>query len=150
MKQDAQPVELARAAPRGKLAAGERSQAAAPRVIRGGSWNNDPQNARSAYRNRNTPENRNNNLGFRLARAQRARWTPRRIDPIARRFRRLPAGQILTSDRPVLVAHGEGSGRVFSRFRSPPECTSGPVGECTSGLVGNIPNYFVANRVAIS
>lgn len=34
---------------------------------RGGSWNNDPENCRSANRNRNTPENRNNNLGFRLA-----------------------------------------------------------------------------------
>jgi hypothetical protein len=87
-------------------------------VIRGGSWNNDPQNARSAYRNRNSPENRNNNLGFRVARAQRARWTPRRIEPIALRFRRRDAGQILTIDRPVLVAPGEDSGRltVSSRF----------------------------------
>ncbi|HBB55438.1 MAG TPA: hypothetical protein DCZ49_04550, partial [Hyphomonadaceae bacterium] len=38
------------------------------RVNRGGSWNNNPQNLRSANRNRNTPTNRNNNLGFRLAR----------------------------------------------------------------------------------
>jgi hypothetical protein len=36
-------------------------------VIRGGSWNNKPENLRSANRNRNTPDNRNNNLGFRLA-----------------------------------------------------------------------------------
>ncbi|MCC5875577.1 MAG: SUMF1/EgtB/PvdO family nonheme iron enzyme [Candidatus Sumerlaeia bacterium] len=36
------------------------------RVIRGGSWNNNPQNLRSANRNRNTPDNRNNNLGFRV------------------------------------------------------------------------------------
>jgi len=36
-------------------------------VIRGGSWNNEPANLRSANRNRNTPDNRNNNLGFRLA-----------------------------------------------------------------------------------
>ena len=35
--------------------------------IRGGSWNNNPQNCRVAYRNNNTPGNRNNNLGFRLA-----------------------------------------------------------------------------------
>ena len=34
---------------------------------RGGSWNNNPQNLRSANRNRNTPTNRNNNLGFRVA-----------------------------------------------------------------------------------
>ena len=38
------------------------------RVVRGGSWNNNPQNLRSANRNRNTTDNRNNNLGFRLAR----------------------------------------------------------------------------------
>ena len=37
------------------------------RVLRGGSWNNSPQNLRSANRNRNQPDNRNNNLGFRLA-----------------------------------------------------------------------------------
>ncbi len=36
-------------------------------MIRGGSWNNDAENCRSAYRNRNEPGNRNNNLGFRLA-----------------------------------------------------------------------------------
>jgi hypothetical protein len=36
-------------------------------VIRGGSWNNNAQNCRSAIRNHNAPDNRNNNLGFRLA-----------------------------------------------------------------------------------
>jgi formylglycine-generating enzyme required for sulfatase activity len=36
------------------------------RVIRGGSWNNNPQNLRSANRNNNSPDNRNNNVGFRL------------------------------------------------------------------------------------
>jgi formylglycine-generating enzyme required for sulfatase activity len=37
-------------------------------VKRGGSWNNAAENARSAYRNNNNPNNRNNNLGFRLLR----------------------------------------------------------------------------------
>lgn len=37
------------------------------RVNRGGSWNNTPRNVRASNRNNNTPENRNNNLGFRLA-----------------------------------------------------------------------------------
>jgi hypothetical protein len=37
------------------------------RVVRGGSWNNNQQNARAAYRNNNAPDNRNNNLGVRLA-----------------------------------------------------------------------------------
>lgn len=42
------------------------------RVLRGGSWNNDGRNCRSAYRNWNHPGNRNHNIGFRLARAQNA------------------------------------------------------------------------------
>ncbi len=36
------------------------------RVLRGGSWNNDADNCRTANRNRNNPDNRNNNYGFRL------------------------------------------------------------------------------------
>ncbi|MCA9741174.1 MAG: SUMF1/EgtB/PvdO family nonheme iron enzyme [Deferribacteres bacterium] len=36
------------------------------RVIRGGSWNNDAQNCRPANRNGDNPDNRDNNLGFRL------------------------------------------------------------------------------------
>ncbi|MBI5479967.1 MAG: SUMF1/EgtB/PvdO family nonheme iron enzyme [Deltaproteobacteria bacterium] len=37
------------------------------RVIRGGSWNNNPNNLRAANRNRNTPTNRNDNIGVRCA-----------------------------------------------------------------------------------
>jgi formylglycine-generating enzyme required for sulfatase activity len=36
-------------------------------VLRGGSWINNRNNARCAYRNRNVPDNFNNNVGFRLA-----------------------------------------------------------------------------------
>jgi len=36
-------------------------------VNRGGSWNNDAANCRSANRNRDNPSNRNNNNGFRVA-----------------------------------------------------------------------------------
>ncbi|WP_416676628.1 SUMF1/EgtB/PvdO family nonheme iron enzyme [Egbenema bharatensis] len=36
------------------------------RLLRGGSWNNNPRNCRSANRNRNNPDNRNNNIGFRV------------------------------------------------------------------------------------
>jgi hypothetical protein len=43
------------------------------RVLRGGSWNNNPQNLRSANRNRNNPDNRNNNIGFRVASTLTAR-----------------------------------------------------------------------------
>jgi hypothetical protein len=38
------------------------------RVVRGGSWNNNPDNLRSSNRNRNNTDNRNNNLGFRVGR----------------------------------------------------------------------------------
>ncbi|MDF5730968.1 MAG: SUMF1/EgtB/PvdO family nonheme iron enzyme [Rhizonema sp. PD38] len=35
-------------------------------MLRGGSWNNNPQNCRSAYRNNNDAGDRNNNIGFRV------------------------------------------------------------------------------------
>jgi hypothetical protein len=38
-------------------------------VLRGGAYNNEPQNLRSANRNRNEPENRNNDIGFRCVRS---------------------------------------------------------------------------------
>jgi len=34
--------------------------------LRGGSWNNNADNARAAYRNNNNPDNRNDNNGFRV------------------------------------------------------------------------------------
>jgi hypothetical protein len=40
-------------------------------VNRGGGWNNDARNCRSANRNNNRPGNRNNNLGLRVSRARR-------------------------------------------------------------------------------
>ncbi len=42
------------------------SPASALRAVRGGSWNNRSGNCRLGYRNRNSPDNRNNNLGFRV------------------------------------------------------------------------------------
>lgn len=35
-------------------------------MVRGGSWNNNQNNARAAYRNNNHPDNRNDNNGFRV------------------------------------------------------------------------------------
>ncbi|MDQ3583707.1 MAG: SUMF1/EgtB/PvdO family nonheme iron enzyme [Pseudomonadota bacterium] len=35
-------------------------------MLRGGSWNNKPRNCRAANRNNNDPDNRNNNIGFRV------------------------------------------------------------------------------------
>jgi hypothetical protein len=36
------------------------------RVLRGGAFNNEARNVRCAYRNRNNPNNRNRNNGFRV------------------------------------------------------------------------------------
>lgn len=48
------------------LAPGEGASSGSNRVKRGGSWNNNAQNCRSANRNNNyNPSNRNSNLGFR-------------------------------------------------------------------------------------
>jgi formylglycine-generating enzyme required for sulfatase activity len=46
------------------------SSQAALRVIRGGSWSFIPQDSRSANRGGNTPGDRYDDMGFRLARAQ--------------------------------------------------------------------------------
>ena len=48
-------------------ATGEGADTGSNRVNRGGSWNNNARNCRSANRNNNTPSNRNNNNGFRLS-----------------------------------------------------------------------------------
>ena len=44
------------------------------RVNRGGRWNNNGNNCRSANRNNNNPTNTNNNIGFRLARSSRSQF----------------------------------------------------------------------------
>ncbi len=49
------------------VAAGEGASSGSNRVKRGGSWNNNAANCRSANRNNNNPSNTNNNLGFRLS-----------------------------------------------------------------------------------
>jgi hypothetical protein len=41
------------------------------RVIRGGSWNNKPENLRSLNRNRNNADYKNHNVGFGLAQSAR-------------------------------------------------------------------------------
>lgn len=46
------------------------------RVLRGGSWNSNARSCRAANRNWNDPGNRNDNIGFRLSRAQTwSGWT---------------------------------------------------------------------------
>jgi len=69
------------------------------RVVRGGSWNNEARNCRSANRNRNLPDNRDNNLGFRLLSTERRLsgrvhgFGPRASGMSRPRSRAGPAGQ---------------------------------------------------------
>jgi len=44
------------------------------RIIRGGSWNNGSDNCQVANRNINNPQNRNDNIGFRLAHSSQKGW----------------------------------------------------------------------------
>jgi len=84
----------------------------ARRVVRGGSWNNDQANARAAYRNDNAPDNRNNNIGFRLACSSHTfvplRWrgvTPVASTPTGAAGRGAASG---IGRRPRFAARGEG------------------------------------------
>jgi len=63
------------------------------RVNRGGSWNNNGQNCRSAHRAGFNPENRNNNLGFRSVPAQTQAKEPHGTEPATVPSRPLEAGQ---------------------------------------------------------
>lgn len=56
-------------------------------MIRGGSWNNNPENLRASNRNRNNTDNRNNNIGFRLG--QSARTAGAGPEPICSRIDRV-------------------------------------------------------------
>jgi len=75
-------------------------------VNRGGSWNNNPQNCRAANRNNWNPTNRNNNVGFRLARSLRLC----RMATDKQAFCPVPQGQkgdlVRSSEAAVPVAHG--------------------------------------------
>lgn len=91
------------------------------RVVRGGSFDNNQNNVRCAYRNRNNPDNRNNNVGFRIVRAHgflpnvfRTHW--------ARILRRLRLAQ--RGGRPVQPVPG----RVRYTSLSAPPLLAGEVG----------------------
>ncbi len=74
------------------------------RVLRGGSWNNNARNTRSAYRNNAHPDNRDNNIGLRLARAQ-----PGAGEPLLTRSRSRPraSGSWRKAKGPGSVSSGQ-------------------------------------------
>jgi hypothetical protein len=97
----------------------KRGRAIVTRVVRGGSWNNNQRNARCAYRNRNIPDNYNNNLGFRVvmsiafggrldrvARRSPGRQTPSFTDEgrSPGRRRQIPARESQSGPAPVAPA----------------------------------------------
>jgi len=71
-KKSAQKSTLRRR-PKIAVARGAAIDRAGARVLRGGSWNNNANNCRAANRNSNPADNRNNNVGFRLASTTSAR-----------------------------------------------------------------------------
>ena len=83
---------------------GTEGRADGDRVVRGGAFNNNARNARCAYRINNHPDNRNNNIGFRVV------VVPRLISPPEMRFgslaeaprRRLKAGPVRALAAPIL------------------------------------------------
>ena len=76
-----------------------RLEAWGPGGQRGGSWNNETHNIRCAYRNRNNPDNRNNNGGFRCV-LQLAGFRPECRRPTERRC--VPGRTGAPGSRPVL------------------------------------------------
>ncbi|MEW6263935.1 MAG: SUMF1/EgtB/PvdO family nonheme iron enzyme [Thermodesulfobacteriota bacterium] len=71
-------------------------------MLRGGSWNNKPRNTRAANRNNNTPDNRNNNSGFRVASASVGRVRPGRAGIRAFTEARSAASEAQVRSRPDL------------------------------------------------
>jgi hypothetical protein len=66
------------------------------RVLRGGAFNNNQNNARCAYRNNNHPDNRNDNVGFRVVVSHDSHTSPEMrlsfwTEPPRRRLRAGPA-----------------------------------------------------------
>jgi hypothetical protein len=62
-------------------------------VLRGGAWNNNQNNARCDARNRNNPNNSNDNIGFRVC-------APRTWRPARNVARHQPGGRGPIKDRP--------------------------------------------------
>ncbi len=101
-------------------------------MLRGGGWNNNARNCRAANRNNNTPDNRNNNIGFRLV-GRRAQPPPFCRSPFIHGWAERAAGGYMAprsrvgSIRPAKYptlpgragSFGEGSAGEFSLSKKP-------------------------------
>ena len=101
-------------------------------LLRGGSWNNNPRNCRSAYRNHNEPDNANNNIGFRVV------CLPQHPSP-SEPLEGIPAGAPEGS-RPVPVIH-----QLSWWIRTAPE--GAPVVHGLAIDVGSAPFFSLPNAV---
>ncbi len=82
------------------------------RVVRGGSWNDNQDNARAAYRNHNDPNNRNNAVGVRCVRVAHI------FAPLQRRRLTNVYFSSLVASLPTVVGTGSASG-IGRRLRFP-------------------------------
>lgn len=106
----APPANFSAQPPCGKLAFARDERVRRPGdVLRGGSWNNNENNVRTANRNRNDPSNTNNNVGFRCSRplpARMCRDLPQREIPARVPGKRapvlpvIPPGEVANIQKP--------------------------------------------------
>ncbi|MBC8277085.1 MAG: hypothetical protein H8E46_02560 [FCB group bacterium] len=78
-------------------------------MLRGGSWNNNANNCRSANRNNNNPSNTNNNNGFRIV------FNPCSYPNI--RSSRTPDQRHIKDTRLVLLLQGRRKNRIGAAGR---------------------------------
>jgi hypothetical protein len=89
------------------------------RVLRGGSWINNQDNARADNRNNNHPNNRNNNIGFRVVCSSHIHLPPPKAD-LSRRPRFAGCGGGRLNGAGASRPHARsGVGRIAKRRRRP-------------------------------
>ena len=117
------------------------------RVVRGGSFGNNQNNARAANRNNNNPDNRNNNIGFRVAVVRRS--TPYLfLTEGCSQFRSPSPGS--RTLRPGQPAAGAGAGRLpYQRQRASSLCSPVTACETRSGKMMRWRRFVPSVRTAI-